>query len=151
MMLLGKINSCFWSYWSDTFTEEEWNQYAEHIDKFGQTSKTKKVSLFEIIWVVQNPTPIQRGQIADIHEKYKNDLKRNCYVHTLMIESIVQRGALTALHWVIKPKYPIIKCKNLDIAYENLIKYHPEMTKTMIIQDIKLEAFRHGLTDLQVD
>lgn len=101
-LVTGRVGACTWSVVQGSLDEATTDRFVEYLRDLADNIVPNQVVL-DITRDVGMPTPVQRGRIIDaIKGAPKLELIAG---HALVIDSVVGRGLLTAINWVVRPPF----------------------------------------------
>jgi hypothetical protein len=129
----GILGPCWWSAVIGTFTEEDVHGFLAHL-RYAAAHAAKGSLILDITHDVPMPTPVQRKKITDIISHAPNlDLVAG---HALVVSSPVARGALTAINWVVRPKFDEKIFGNPPAAVAWLAARNPKLDEAALLADL---------------
>lgn len=101
-VVTGRTGACAWSVVQGNITEAKVALFTAYLRDVADKIVPGQVVL-DIVQDVPMPTPVQRRQIVDtLNGSPKLELVAG---HALVINSMMGRGLLTAINWIVKPPF----------------------------------------------
>lgn len=129
----GTFGPCWWSCVIGSFSEDDVRGFLEHLRAAAGQAGAGSLIL-DITHDVPMPTPVQRKKITDIISKAPNlNLVAG---HALVVSSPLARGALTAINWVVRPKFDEKIFGNPGDAVAWLVERNAELDGAGLLKDL---------------
>lgn len=118
----GSNDACWWHYTCGAVDEQGWDEYLVHIRNFAVATSHAGL-LLTIAYRSPGPNAEQRKKLAALLNEY--DSKHIVKAHAFVTDSMVARGALTALGWLTPRPFPERVFKNPPAALAWLHSVEP--------------------------
>lgn len=103
----GRHNGFHWCYQYDKYEDDDRIVYMNSIKNALQEAPYTPTGLCTISYKLTPPSPKQRREIADFLAKPENIHGSNCLrAHAALTDSVIIRGIVTAMTWIVEPCYP---------------------------------------------
>jgi serine/threonine protein kinase len=144
----GRVGRLFWFYFTGPCTEEMWRRYLDMVKSMLEQGQGCTLACFA--HCADAPSPLQRKQMADFIQEHRVELER-LDRFALVIDSIVHRGAITAISWLVRKPFeerifnsPISAIKWLTA---NRPELPPEAVRAAIVAQVPVESLWPALGD----
>lgn len=133
-LVTGRTGPCAWSVIQGSITEAKMEAFTAYLRDVADKIAPGQVVL-DILRDVSMPTPVQRRQIVDtLNASPKLELVAG---HALVINSMMGRGLLTAINWVVKPPFEEKLCADPAEALKWLQSRNDAIDAGDILRDIR--------------
>lgn len=138
----GRVGRVWWFYHVGPSTEETWHQYLKMVE--AMLSVEREATLAFFAHRAEAPRPVQRQQLADFIERKRSQLHR-LDRFALVVDSALQRGALTAVNWLVKKPFEERIFNSPLAAIKWLTEKHPQPNPGAVRDSIIGQVPRHSL------
>ncbi len=139
---LGRVSRLWWFYYTGPCTNETWSQYLEMVQRMVDGGLDTTLVCFAHL--ADAPSPLQRKQMADFIQKNAKGLER-LDRFALVIDSVIHRGAITAISWLVKKPFEERVFNSPLAAIKWLTEPHPSLNPEEIRASIVAQVPRHSL------
>jgi hypothetical protein len=100
----GIVDGVYWSHHDDKVSDEEWARYVDTTRAALEPLRGsgKRLSILTLAQRVEPPNAKQRRALADV---IQSDLAQHVVRHAFLSDSVMLRGVLTALDWLVTKPY----------------------------------------------
>jgi tRNA A-37 threonylcarbamoyl transferase component Bud32 len=138
----GRVGRLWWFYYAGPCTEETWNQYLAMVARMLETGLDATLACFA--HRAAAPNPVQRKQMADFIDEHRVALAR-VDRFGLVIDSVVHRGAITAINWLVRKPFEERVFNSPVAAIRWLTENRPELAPNAIRTSIVSQVPRRSL------
>lgn len=137
-MATGQLGCCHWQVMYGAASDADWDRFVDHlIDDLGPRLVPGDVVL-DLWHDVGAPPAKARARFA---ERFLTaPTSRHLRAHALVTNSLVSRGALTAINWVIQRPFAERVFARPDDAFSWLVEYAPDLDVTALRAAIDVAA-----------
>ena len=139
---MGRVGRLWWFYFTGPCTDETWRQYLDMVKRMVDTGMESTLVCFAHLAAA--PSPVQRKQMAEFIEANRVGLER-LDRFALVIDSVVHRGAITAISWLVKKPFEERVFNSPISAVKWLTEGHPELDPEVVRASIAAQVPRHSL------
>jgi hypothetical protein len=138
----GRVGRLWWFHYTGPCTDETWRQYLALVGRMVDSGRDSSLVFFA--HHAGAPGAVQRKELADFVQKNMKALER-LDRFALVIDSVVHRGALTAINWLVKKPFEERVFNSPLSAIKWLTEKHPELEPEAVRMAIASQVPRHSL------
>jgi hypothetical protein len=138
----ARVQRLWWCYYAGPCTDEIWRQYLGTVERMIDSGLDCTLACFA--HHADAPSALQRKAMADFIERNQKVLER-LDRFALVIDSVVHRGAITALSWLVKKPFAERIFNSPLAAIKWLTETHPELDPEAVRASIVAQVPSHSL------
>jgi hypothetical protein len=130
----GFLGPCAWSVVEGELDQETMERFLSHLREVGENAVPGQLVL-DMCHDLPMPTPVQRRRIVEVLEgSPKLDRVAG---HALVINSTIGRGLLTAINWVVSPRFEEKLFARPERAFAWLVERNPDFDADALLEAVR--------------
>lgn len=132
----GVTGDCWWAYGRGTYSEADWARNIQHLRDCRKATELK-ATFVTVGYQTSAPTVAQRKMVADFFSECDQRTLANIRGHAVVTDSVIVRGALTAINWVCRKKHPDAVFGSPQEALHWLAELSPETKPDEVLRAMR--------------